>query len=126
MTSESIKKVQGKLFRGEGIQQLQQPEGRATPGLAIHIPQVPPPPPTPNPPPKLSKPTLDGSPKADVNGRSYRDRLLETIGVDYHGVERYRLLQDEKRERHWKRWGPYLSERQWVNPELILYWSILT
>jgi hypothetical protein len=27
--------------------------------------------------------------------------------------ERQRLLEDERRERNWKRWGPYLSERQW-------------
>jgi hypothetical protein len=27
--------------------------------------------------------------------------------------EQHRLLEDEKRERNWKRWGPYLSERQW-------------
>src|SRR5919199_3182362 len=24
-----------------------------------------------------------------------------------------RLLEDSRRERNWKRWGPYLSERQW-------------
>jgi len=27
--------------------------------------------------------------------------------------ESERLLEDEKREKNWKRWGPYLSERQW-------------
>src|SRR5262245_17566784 len=27
--------------------------------------------------------------------------------------EQQRLTEDEKRERNWKRWGPYLSERQW-------------
>ena len=25
-----------------------------------------------------------------------------------------RLEEDEKQERNWKRWGPYLSERQWA------------
>ena len=29
------------------------------------------------------------------------------------GAECTRLEQDERRERNWKRWGPYLSERQW-------------
>ena len=24
-----------------------------------------------------------------------------------------RLREDEKRQKNWKRWGPYLSERQW-------------
>ena len=28
-------------------------------------------------------------------------------------AERRRLSEDAKRERNWKRWGPYLSERQW-------------
>jgi hypothetical protein len=27
--------------------------------------------------------------------------------------ERLRLQEDERRERNWKRWGPYLAERQW-------------
>jgi len=27
--------------------------------------------------------------------------------------EERRLLEDERRRRNWKRWGPYLSERQW-------------
>jgi hypothetical protein len=29
-------------------------------------------------------------------------------------AERRRLREDERRERNWKRWGPYLSERQWA------------
>jgi hypothetical protein len=28
-------------------------------------------------------------------------------------AETLRLLEDERREKNWKRWGPYLSERQW-------------
>lgn len=28
-------------------------------------------------------------------------------------AERQRLIESEKREKNWKRWGPYLSERQW-------------
>src|SRR5262245_42063474 len=28
-------------------------------------------------------------------------------------AERVRLAQDARREQNWKRWGPYLSERQW-------------
>lgn len=28
-------------------------------------------------------------------------------------VERKRLVEDLKKEKYWKRWGPYLSERQW-------------
>ena len=29
------------------------------------------------------------------------------------GAERMRLAEDAKREKNWKRWGPYLAERQW-------------
>jgi hypothetical protein len=28
--------------------------------------------------------------------------------------EMARLLEDERRQKNWKRWGPYLSERQWA------------
>jgi mannosylglycerate hydrolase MGH1-like protein len=28
-------------------------------------------------------------------------------------AERIRLAEDEQREKNWKRWGPYLSDRQW-------------
>ena len=27
--------------------------------------------------------------------------------------EEIRLGEDNRREKNWKRWGPYLSERQW-------------
>jgi hypothetical protein len=30
------------------------------------------------------------------------------------GAEKARLAEDAARERHWKRWGPYLAERQWA------------
>jgi hypothetical protein len=29
------------------------------------------------------------------------------------GAEQFRLKQDAERARNWKRWGPYLAERQW-------------
>ena len=28
-------------------------------------------------------------------------------------AEQQRLEEDAQRQRHWKRWGPYLSERAW-------------
>ena len=28
-------------------------------------------------------------------------------------AERQRLEEDARRDKNWKRWGPYLSERQW-------------
>ena len=32
---------------------------------------------------------------------------------EFDTEEVQRLRQDDKREKNWKRWGPYLSERQW-------------
>jgi hypothetical protein len=29
------------------------------------------------------------------------------------GAEARRLAEDERRDHNWKRWGPYLAERQW-------------
>jgi hypothetical protein len=29
--------------------------------------------------------------------------------------EEIRLVECKRREKHWKRWGPYLSERAWGN-----------
>ena len=31
----------------------------------------------------------------------------------HHTPEQIRLDEDSRREKNWKRWGPYLSERQW-------------
>lgn len=45
---------------------------------------------------------------------TYRQQLLNKLGTHYSSVEEYRLDQDREKERHWKRWGPYLSERQWA------------
>ncbi|KAF8585999.1 hypothetical protein K439DRAFT_1342009 [Ramaria rubella] len=64
-------------------------------------------------------PTLESIPqveKTENEGEfaTYREMLLDSLGPDYNGVEKYRLDQDEAHERHWKRWGPYLSERQWA------------
>ena len=33
--------------------------------------------------------------------------------VDLMDPESQRLAEDAAREKNWKRWGPYLSERQW-------------
>lgn len=34
--------------------------------------------------------------------------------AQWKSVEEKRLDEDERKEKHWKRWGPYVSERQWV------------
>lgn len=30
-------------------------------------------------------------------------------------AERKRLVEDKNKVKHWRRWGPYMSERQWVS-----------
>lgn len=119
MPSDAVKKVQEKLFRG-GLSSPQQPLDRE-PALTIDIPK---PPPTPTLPQKTGK-LSDTSPKNQgqdpKHGKSHRQRLAKELGPDYQGAEKYRLVQDGRKERHWKRWGPYLSDRQWVS----LFRSIL-
>jgi hypothetical protein len=34
-------------------------------------------------------------------------------GPDHEDAESRRLSEDAHRKRNWKRWGPYLSDRQW-------------
>lgn len=34
--------------------------------------------------------------------------------AEYKSVEEQRLEEDIAKIKHWKRWGPYLSERQWA------------
>ncbi|KAF7376117.1 hypothetical protein MSAN_00026600 [Mycena sanguinolenta] len=109
MASNTVRKVQDKLFGRSNDQEVLQ--DRDT-GLTINIPK---PPPTPTPPPiKVQK--VASSPKipAEEDVKPYRERLAEKLDADYQGVERYRLVQDGNKERHWKRWGPYLSDRQWA------------
>ena len=31
----------------------------------------------------------------------------------HHTPEQLRLDEDSRRDKNWKRWGPYLSDRQW-------------
>ncbi|KAJ7287565.1 glycoside hydrolase family 63 protein [Mycena rebaudengoi] len=109
MASDSVKKVQDKLFR-RANNDADIPQDR-DPGLTINIPK---PPAAPTPPPKISKPAPSPNNLDEEEMRSYRERLAEKLGSEYKGVERYRLLQDGNKERHWKRWGPYLSDRQWA------------
>lgn len=64
----------------------------------------------------------DSSPRQDTAENTftqaerppYRERLAQQLGDQYKGAEKYRLREDDERKKHWKRWGPYLSDRQWV------------
>ncbi len=33
---------------------------------------------------------------------------------EYLTEEEKRLREDRKREKYWKKWGPYVAERQWA------------
>lgn len=124
MASGAIRKVQEKLFRSGNSPPVIDDSGTSTPRppfvervepptpLTIEIPKQTPS--TPIPPPRKQ---ADAEPKngddADTP-RPYRERLAQKLGRDYKGAESYRLDQDNEREKHWKRWGPYLADRQWV------------
>ncbi|KAH7888809.1 Six-hairpin glycosidase-like protein [Phlebopus sp. FC_14] len=114
MASGAVKAIQGKLFRGDDTNgQVLQNDSR-DPGLTIQIPK-PAASAKPGPPPRASKAPDGPSEPSDMDPpKSNRQRLSESLGTDYRGAEKFRLQQDEKRERHWKRWGPYLSDRQWA------------
>src|SRR5205823_2682383 len=45
----------------------------------------------------------------------YAARVLKNgaIMAQTRSAEAQRLAEDTRREKNWKRWGPYLSERQW-------------
>ena len=49
---------------------------------------------------------------ADDHGRIGQEGLSAKLSNEV-GAEHRRLQQDAVREKNWKRWGPYLAERQW-------------
>ncbi|KAJ3512632.1 hypothetical protein NLJ89_g3412 [Agrocybe chaxingu] len=135
MASSTVRKVQEKIFgksnasqaavNPDSPQAFPSPPDRveSTTPLKISIPK---PQTSPTPPPRK---TTDSSPKAvqgegaDVDAdaaaspppvQPFRERLRQALGNEYKSAERYRLECDDSREKHWKRWGPYLSDRQWA------------
>ncbi len=49
-----------------------------------------------------------------VKARGKFTRAQTMVGTLITSAETTRLKQDEQRTANWKRWGPYLSERQWA------------
>lgn len=39
---------------------------------------------------------------------------------EYHTEEEKRLKEDHNRTKYWKKWGPYVAERQWATGK---FWS---
>ncbi len=52
---------------------------------------------------------VDPRPRAGAGGTIAENARVPTDLT----AERQRLAEDARREQNWKRWGPYLSERQW-------------
>lgn len=46
--------------------------------------------------------------------RGHFKRPQTTAGLRVENAETLRLGEDKNRKQNWKRWGPYLSERQWA------------
>jgi Mannosylglycerate hydrolase MGH1-like glycoside hydrolase domain len=53
------------------------------------------------------------SPIATEPSPASTTREARSAAKTYLGAEARRLEEDARREKNWKRWGPYLSERQW-------------
>ena len=45
--------------------------------------------------------------------RPVTPRVIRKTRAPLDDAEARRLDEDSRREKNWKRWGPYLSERQW-------------
>ena len=49
-----------------------------------------------------------------VQAKGFFKRAPTVVGIRLSTSEADRLKEDKTREKNWKRWGPYLSERQWA------------
>jgi hypothetical protein len=111
----SAKKLQNKIFGTPSSSSSTLKPSPSDPGLTINIPKQQPAAPhvshTQHPKPGPPTPVANDS---AVPPKKYRDKVAAELGSEYDSVERYRLLQDQRKDRHWKKWGPYLAERQWV------------
>ena len=43
-------------------------------------------------------------------------------GHEYLTEEERRLKEDRKRTKYWKKWGPYVAERQWATGMSLKRW----
>jgi hypothetical protein len=64
--------------------------------------------------------SIEGSPmpqtvhdKVDRREPAIREGRSAALASIPEAAEERRLAEDEKRQKNWKRWGPYVSERQW-------------
>ena len=52
-------------------------------------------------------------PVARAKPKGFFTRAPTVVGIHLSSGESDRLKEDKERTQNWKRWGPYLSERQW-------------
>jgi len=48
------------------------------------------------------------------------------VKIDHHEYlteEEKRLKEDREREKYWKKWGPYVAERQWATGIALFIFS---
>jgi hypothetical protein len=111
----TAKEIRNKIFQAAAGGTELGAQSNVDQGLTIDIPKPIPVPAAPAPLPKTTKAKpAEADEVVEEDTRSYRQKLLDKLRTSYTSVENYRLEQDARKERHWKRWGPYLAERQWV------------
>ncbi|KAG8736977.1 hypothetical protein FRC12_017339 [Ceratobasidium sp. 428] len=110
----AAKKIQNRIFSQSTAGSEPGAQSIADQGLTIDIPKPAAAPVAPQPLPKTTKAPAKPDEADEEDTRSHRQKILDLLGTSYTSVEHYRLDQDGRRERHWKRWGPYLAERQWA------------
>ena len=52
--------------------------------------------------------------KVHTRGTEFKRAPHTVVGIRSMTAEADRLKEDKSRDKNWKRWGPYLSERQWA------------
>lgn len=58
--------------------------------------------------------TVDKAARKAKGARGFFKRTQTVVGLFAEAAEAERLQEDKDRTKNWKRWGPYLSERQWA------------
>ena len=52
--------------------------------------------------------------RGTVGGCLPQGLMVQTTGHEYQTIEEKRLREDAEHKKYWRRWGPYLSDRQWA------------
>ena len=63
---------------------------------------------------KITKARAAADATGVVQAKGFFKRAPTVVGIRLSTSEAERLKEDKERKKNWKRWGPYLSERQWA------------